>query len=304
MEQGRALLISLSNIGDAIMTTPVLQALHDLYPDLRIDIVADRRSSEIFLHCPYRGRVFLKNKQGLLRGTARLLFELRRTRYSLVVDLRTELLAWLLRADKRFGKWQGRPYGVHAVERHMGVIHALHGERPIPSCRVWPGEDDAQFARQALQGHIGKKLVGMGPGANWPGKIWSQENFLRLIEHLQERFDAVVLLGDEKDRAIAGQLTEHASMPCIDLCGRTTLLQASAVLREMSLFVGNDSGLGHMASGVNTPTITIFGPGNPARYRPWGPAALCATGSPADINTVTVENVLEHVASIERFLDR
>ena len=300
MERGRILLVSLSNIGDAIMTTPVLQALHAMYPAADIDIVADKRSSDVFLHCPYRGRIIHKNKQGLLRGSVSLLVELRRTRYKLVVDLRTELIAYGLKAERRLCKWQGRPYGAHAVERHMGVIHSLHGERPIPSCIIWPGEEDTNYARQALHGHSGKKLLGIGPGANWPGKIWPQENYLGLIECLQKKFEAVVLLGDEKDRDIARPIAENSALPCINLCGKTTLLQAAAVLREMVLFVGNDSGLGHMASGVNTPIITIFGPGDPARYRPWGPACRCATVSSTDINTVTVESVREQLALMER----
>ena len=63
----KILFISLSNIGDAVMTTPVLQALHELYPGAVIDIVGDQRSSVIFKHCPYRGKIFHKQKNSFLR---------------------------------------------------------------------------------------------------------------------------------------------------------------------------------------------------------------------------------------------
>jgi len=64
----KILFISLSNIGDAVMTTPVLQALHELYPEAVIDIVGDQRSSEIFKYCPFLGEIFHKHKSSFLRG--------------------------------------------------------------------------------------------------------------------------------------------------------------------------------------------------------------------------------------------
>ena len=97
----KILFISLSNIGDAIMTTPVLHALHQLYPEAIIDIVGDQRSSEIFKHCPYRGEIFHKQKNSFLRGVPALLMTLWAQSYDLVVDIRTDGLAYLLPAGKR-----------------------------------------------------------------------------------------------------------------------------------------------------------------------------------------------------------
>jgi ADP-heptose:LPS heptosyltransferase len=177
----------------------------------------------------------------------------------------------------------------------MGVIRSLHGNRPIPSCAVWTGEADRDFSARALQEHQGKKLLAIGAGANWAGKRWPPEHFLALIERLQQHYDVVVLLGNEKDQKIAGPLKEKSPMPCINLCGKTSLLQAAAVLQKMSLFVGNDSGLGHLASAVDAPSVTVFGPGNLERYRPWGPQARYVTGLTTDINSVSVEDVLAQI---------
>ena len=292
MPQNRILFVSLSNIGDAIMTTPVLQALHATYPDASIDIVADRRSSDVFFHCPYRGKIFHKDKHSILRGLPALVYELRSDRYDLVVDLRTDFAAYLLHAEKRLCRRHRKPYGPHSVEQHMGVIHELHGTNPIPSCVVWTGNSDKDFASQALQGYVGKKLLGMGPGANWPGKIWPQENFLGVIECLQQEFAAAVLLGSEKDRRQSEQIAARSALPCINLCGKTTLLQAAAVLQEASLFIGNDSGLGHMASGVNISTLTLFGVGQPERYRPWGARARWLAGAGQKIENISVVDVV------------
>lgn len=71
----KILLITLSNLGDAVMTTPVLEWLHQLYPGAVIDIVGDRRSSAVFSGCPYRGRILNKDKQRIGRGVPALLQE-------------------------------------------------------------------------------------------------------------------------------------------------------------------------------------------------------------------------------------
>jgi heptosyltransferase III len=59
----------------------------------------------------------------------------------------------------------------------------------------------------------------------------------------------------------------------IDLIGKVDLPTAAACLRRCALYIGNDSGLMHMAAAVGTPTLGLFGPGNETRYGPWGPRA-------------------------------
>ena len=286
------LLISLSNIGDAIMTTPVLQALHAKYPEAKIDIVADRRSSEIFLHCPYRGEIYHKEKQKLMRGALSLLKSLLKRKYGLIVDLRTDGLAYLLRADKRLTKWQRKPYGPHAVEQHIGVISSLYGNSKIPACHIWIDENDKLFARETLGSFANNRLLGLGPGANWHGKIWPKERYLALTEHLKDSFDAVILLGDIYDREYSEYISNNTKLPCMDLCGRTSLLQTAAVQELMEIFIGNDSGLGHIASAIGTPSLTIFGPGRPDRYHPWGENSFWIEGKDKKIENVSVDDVV------------
>ena len=65
----------------------------------------------------------------------------------------------------------------------------------------------------------------------------------------------------------------------LNLTGQTDLLQAAAVLERAHLFVGNDSGIGHLANAVGTATVTVFGPGDPERYHPRGPYSLWLRGT-------------------------
>ena len=296
MNENRILLISLSNIGDAVMSTPVLQSLHFHFPEAVIDVIGDHRSSEIFSCCPYTGEIIHKKKSKFLRGGLDLILKLRKKEYSLVVDLRTDGLAYLVRAKKRLSKWNGEPYGPHAVQQHMGIIRSIHGNDPIPDCCIWTGAENDQWAEKILGASNGKKLLGLGPGANWPGKIWPTRKYLNLVDALKNNYDSVVLLGDSRDRELTAHFEKKSAMPVINLCGKTGLLQATAILKRMTVFIGNDSGLGHLASAVNTATVTIFGQGQPQRYRPWGSKAKWLAGENHDIDNISVENVIECLA--------
>lgn len=293
----KILVITLSNIGDAIMTTPVLEALHQRYPDALIDLVADRRSASVFTHCPYRGKIIFKDKRAGWRGTLQLVRELRKTRYDLIVDLRTDGLAYLLRAQQRLCKWHSQPRGPHAVEQHMGVLAKL-GISDIPASRLWLPPGLVAEAKEVLNSLPGERWLMLGPGANWEPKIWPAEHFQLLANTLADRFDAAILLGGPGDVERCAQVLEGLALPAVNLAGTTDLLEASALLTCAQVFVGNDSGLGHIAAAVGTPTLTVFGPGQPERYRPWGDKARWLVGADKDLQRLSVEVVAQEIRAI------
>jgi|GEM_PF-204350 len=274
----KALFISLSNVGDAIMTTPALELLHARYPEHSIDIVADRRSGEIFEHCPYRGEIFYKNKRAPWRGVPALLGQLRANFYDVVVDLRSDGLAYLLRVRRRYTKWGARAArGPHAVQRLMAIVEGLLGPAEIPPQRIWVNEAAREFARRVLADLPGRRWLVLGPGAKWPKKVWPAQRFIDMVKSLEDRFDSVIVLGGPGDVAPAAEVTAGLRLPVLNLAGQTSILEDCAVLAQAQVFVGNDSGLGHMASAVGIPTLTVFGPTDALRYHPWGQQAdwLC-----------------------------
>ncbi len=292
----RVLFITLSNIGDVVLTTPALERLHQCYPDAVIDILTDARAREVLEHCPYRGAILLKQKRAGWRGLLRLVRTLRRTRYEVIVDLRTDGLAYLLRARRRYTKWGARPQGPHAVQDHMGVIAALGGA--IPPTRIWLNDALRGYAATQLAALPGQRWLALGPGANWPPKIWAAERFRALVTLAKDSFDAVILLGGPNDRERAAGVAEDCALPCLNLCGVTNLLQAAAVLARARAFVGNDSGLGHLASAVGTPTLTVFGPGRPLRYHPWGPQCAWLVAEDQNLDSLSAHSVAERLRTL------
>ncbi len=263
------LVITLSNVGDVVMTTPVMEALAAAYPASRIDVVADARSSDLLAAAPWLGRLYHRHKRGGAGAQWRLWRALRRTRYEVVADLRTGFLPYLLRARHRLVKPPRDAARPHAVEEHFAVLAPLLGAASPPPCRLHLA-DPARAAASALLADLpGRRWLAIAPGANWPGKRWPAQRYRDLLALAASDFDAAIVLGGRGDLETpfdgAGLTLAHAN-----LVDRTTLPVAAAVLARAAAFVGNDSGLGHMAAALGVPTLTVFGPGQPARYRPWG----------------------------------
>ena len=298
------LLITLSNIGDAIMTTPVMAALHKQYPRAIMDIVTDARASELFSHCPYKGEIFLKDKQAGWQGVMTLIKQCRKKHYDLVVDLRTDGLTLLLHARRRLTRRGSKAAGYHAVQRHFGVMGPREGITAIPATSVWLSPHDLDFAHRQLAALPGNRWLALGPGARWAPKCWPATAFRELADRLQAQFDAVVLLGSTADADSCQQVADGMALPCITLAGKTSLLQAAAVLQQVTLFIGNDSGLGHLAAACNTPTLTVFGPGDPARYHPWHPQARWVQSDSGEIADIPVAAVTAAVLELTELQGR
>jgi len=292
----RLLFVTLSNIGDLVMTTPALRALHEVYPDARIDIVADPRSSELLSRCPFLGELLHRVKREGRTGFCQLVRKLRQRRYDAIVDLRTDFLPWLLRGARRSARWQARNYGPHAVEQHFAVARrVLPAPRAIPDTCIWTTADDDARAAALLDPLPGPRRLVLAPGANWPGKRWPVAHYAALAEELRDDFDSLVLLGNAADVAEAGNRLDALALPTLNLMGRTSLIEATALMRQATLFVGNDSGLGHLASAAGIPSVTVFGPGRPERYRPWGSRATLLMAPDLVLDKLLPSTVAAHV---------
>ena len=157
-------------------------------------------------------------------------------------------------------------------EHKIAQLAALLGLAPPPLPTSWTNEADRARAETLLPGG---DYVALGPTANWSGKIWPADRFVALFEGLRLRqpgLRPVVFAGPgEAERAMAAPVL--ASLPgAVDLGGRLSLSEASACLARCGLFVGNDSGLMHLAAAAGAPTLGLFGPTPAHEYAPRGRA--------------------------------
>ncbi|MGH7061053.1 MAG: glycosyltransferase family 9 protein [Stellaceae bacterium] len=203
--------------------------------------------------------------------------------WSLVVDLRRSAFAYTVIARRR--RIVGRSHeGVHKLRQLADTL----GLAEAPAPHLWTGPaHDAAAAR--LVPKAGGPVLAIGPTANWRGKQWRGERFAALAERLTAPDGPVpgariAVLAAAHERAQAAPLL--AATPAsrlVDLVGRTDLLTAASVLRRAAMFIGNDTGLMHIAAAAGTPTLGLFGPSPIAQYAPWGSAtAFVRTTQPPE----------------------
>ena len=94
-------------------------------------------------------------------------------------------------------------------------------------------------------------------------------------------------------------MTNNYKGPWLNLSGKIDLLTTAAVLEKVQLFIGYDSGLGHIASAVNVNTFTIFGPGEPHRYRPWGQKASWIQDKQKEIKKIKPKDVYIKIVKLK-----
>ncbi len=114
-------------------------------------------------------------------------------------------------------------------------------------------------------------MLALSPAANWIGKQWPPSAFAQLVGQFVQRYDAkvAVFAAPEERASIQSVLEAIPQDKRLDLVGKLSLLEIAACLKQACVFVGNDSGLMHMAAAVGTPTIGLFGPSDDQMYEPY-----------------------------------
>jgi heptosyltransferase-3 len=155
---------------------------------------------------------------------------------------------------------------------HLSKILGLESAPPLP--KLWIGAQHEETASKLISEE--EPILTIGPAANWRAKIWRVENFIKLMQNLTGPNGIlpgakVAVLGQDSERKMAKPLID--SIPeerRLDLVGRIDLLTVAACLKRSSLYIGNDSGLMHLAAATGVPTLGLFGPSNEEYYGPWG----------------------------------
>ena len=298
MNVNKILFIGLSSAGDVVMTTPALTSLQNKYPEALFDIVADKRGVQLYKNFPKLNKIYLKDKDKPLRGVPDLLLQLWKNRYDLIIDMRTDGLAYLLRAKKRYTKFFARSYGSHAIEDLMGIIAPLHGDKPLPHTSVWPAELDREYAKKEISVFNNTDLllaISIGDSRK-PEKTWTTNKFVDLLNKHKDDFTGVIFLGNSYEAEGTREVASKIDMQYINTVNNS-LLEAASLLEKCCLYIGPDSGLGHIASAVKTPTISFFSLMKPDRYRPWGDKSICICGSANDARNISVDEVSAAILS-------
>jgi heptosyltransferase-3 len=291
--QMRILFVTSSRIGDAVLSTGLLDHLIRRYPDSRITVACGAVAQGVFARMPNLERVIPLEKRPRGLHWPPLWAATVGTLWDLVVDIRGSALAWLVPTRRRAVM---RRRGGHKTAQLASIL----GLDPPPLPVTWTAPADRALAARLLP--PGPPVIALAPTANWTGKVWPPERFVALYRRLAAGplpgARVAVLAGPgAQERALAAPVLD-ALPAAIDLCGTLTLPEAAACLARCALFVGNDSGLMHLAAAAGTPTLGLFGPTAAEEYAPAGRRTAVAVARGPAMTELSVDDAFAAAAGL------
>ena len=272
------LVVRFSAIGDILLTTPLLRTLRAAHPGARITVLTKAQFAPLVSHNPHVSEVIGIEPGEGIRAVAR---RIRGIRYSHLLDLHGSLRSRLLRRLVP-GPWT--TYRKRRVARAALIVakRDLYGDAPPMPERYFeaaeplglgPDGGPPDFflseaadvrARGRLRGlglgEDGRPLVAMAPGAAHPTKRWPDEAWTVLARRVAATGADVALLGGPDDVDSSQAIAERAGVSVASMAGILGLQETGAVVRRAEVLVSGDTGLMHMATGVGTPVVALFGP--------------------------------------------
>ena len=289
----RVLVIRLRSIGDTVLATPSLFALKRFLPDAQIDILVEDWVAPLLTAHPHVDNVITLERGGFMERL-RVARELRAERYDVVYNLHGGTTAtFLTRATGARHRVGFKTYQyaklhtelvpsplllwgqqkTHSVEQQLALLGWTGvpvSDRPRTQLGISPAAVESVNQQLAAAGLADRKIALIHPAAALETKRWATENFARVAEFVNERGLAPVAIAGPHELGIIDELLNESSAHVLSL--DLSLPEVTALAARSQLFVGNDSGIAHIAAAVGTPSVVVFGSSNIAHWRPWNRA--------------------------------
>lgn len=274
------LLISLSCIGDVILTTPVIKSLKDNFPGVRLTVVSGPTAAPLLSRHELVDAVIVCNNKAEHRGLwgiAKLCMTLRKKKFDMVVDLRNTAIPYFMRTRYRVTSYRAHIKNrgndsKHAIDRHLDVLESA-GIPPTTRNMVVTIPQEVATSTQAFlekKGLVGKTLIAVYAGAGSPYKIYPPRLMVETLKQLSSPETYFLLIGSDSDRDICTEIAGAVGDNIMPLAGELNILETGGLLARCRILISNDSGPMHLGVALGIPTVGIFGPTNAERYGPRG----------------------------------
>ena len=289
----KILILKPSSLGDIVLALPVLRLLKKHLPHGEIYWWIETRFASLLEDDPDLAGIVRFDRQAWAAPQKwlvplRSVQWVRRQKLDWVIDLqalaRSAIFGWLARGELLIGLDDPRErapgfYDVrvarplhsrHAADWYLEVLRKL--EVPIHTEFTWlPARPD--IARQVrekwpVDNH---RWIVLQPGARWPNKRWPAEHFGELVRQLRRTHPdrRFVILGSKDDQSLAQAICSVDQQRCLDLTGKSSLLETVEWIRSCELMVTNDTGPMHIGVALGRPLIALHGPTDPLRTGPY-----------------------------------
>lgn len=294
------LLIQLGDLGDIVLSTPAMRAIHESLPKCRVTVVLREKARGLMEDCPWIHEAFYIHKEPRnplkkLQYQLDFFSHLRRKRFELAIDMRTgtrgAILSYLSGARVRIGRyaddgklWRNRLF-THLVRPENELLQhcAQHGlnilspfgfqaEETSPALFVPPYKKDRIHAflhKESIPSD--DPIIAIQPFSLWHYKEWDIDHYVGLIQWIRERFVLpVLLIGSAEEKSRAAEIVKRCGRGVYNIAGKTPLELLPALLKVSSMLIGGDSAGIHIAAAVGTSTVSLFGPSSPVSWAPRG----------------------------------
>jgi lipopolysaccharide heptosyltransferase II len=294
-------------IGDMLFTTPLIGALKEVCPDGRISYIGNARTSPILRNDPRIDKVFSYERDEFVEVYRRSPLAFACKWFSFVRSIRGEkfdtafdlslgsplgLALKLAGIPERIGydyKGRGRwltrkiPFtgfeGRHVAEYYLDLVPQRAADVRARQMAVFPSAQDQAWAGEFMRAHGLKDrqflVVYPGGGASWGKasgqKRWPAEGYSKLADKIIEKtMLPIILMGDKNEVDLCERVVSAGSRQnMVNAAGRTSLLEAAALMRRARCVITNDGGPLHVAVAAGARTASVFGPVDPVVYGPF-----------------------------------
>ena len=265
----KVLFITSTRIGDAVLSTSILNYLKNKFPHCSLYIATGKTAASLFKNFNNVKKIFILEKKFFKIHWLELWTRTFLNKWDIVIDLRGSVISYFLFNKKKY-VYKSINKNIHRLDELAILMKTKH--LPLPWIPVLK-KDMKKISRDFLKL---KNSIAIGASANWPAKIWPSKNFVKLIQMFlkEKQFGkkkSIVFFGSSKDLKNIKKITKHLKKFKVkNFCGKLNLIEVAAHLKKCKIFIGNDSGLMHIASASGIPTLGLFGPSLESRYAPKG----------------------------------
>jgi heptosyltransferase-2 len=292
----KILIFNPSFIGDAVLTTPLLKICKDYFTNVQIHFCVRYGYEKLFIGLPFIDRIISFDKRAAdkgIKGIFKLRQIIKEQKYEFIIcphrSMRSALIVNLNKAQVTVGfggtafsflfkKRVPRNLQLHEVYRNLQLLKPLMEDdfgNVIKSVdKLYVAENKKYYGKFKYFTDVIKdssKLVGIQATSNWKTKMWPLERFAALINKLYEYDIISVLFSSAKELNIIENMSQYINVPFINLAGLLELDELSSAIKNMDLFITNDTGPMHIAAAHKIPVVAIFGPTVPEfGFAPFG----------------------------------
>ena len=261
--------ITCSRLGDAVLTTNVLNRLVKTYPKAKFTILTNKLAGSVFEHVPRLEKLIKIEKKSFKRHWIEAWSKLAFTRWDMIVDMRDTFVSRLLMSKKTYIK--KKRSDIHKIQENALAIGIK--EPLVP--KIWIPDKVYENVSDLVP--MAHPYICIAPTANWLGKQWPADCFVELIAKMMDGETGflpkmpIIVLGAKHEKSRMRELFSLLKeFEVLDRIGVFEPIESAACISKAKFFIGNDSGLMHISWTVGTKTFALFGPGFPEIYGPLG----------------------------------